>query len=406
MTTNKTAPTADEYAHTRRDPLRIEKLRALGLKPGQPFSPVELFSLKAFTGGVLPTQVARLRDLSMGAKNTFAALVKFDSYRKVVCPSMARIGLEIGTSAKQARKYVRELERYGLIRIERRKLPENPRQNDRNRYLFVYDPAVYENVEANVRRTPDTDSTVGVESSILPNVPNGADTIGSSRYSRQGENGYSFERETNNRTLENKNEKTEVITPGENALPSMSFGERLRKILESDRNNGPNEVLPSDAVLSDVGQKKDTSDRVRGAHISSVVPDDEIPQQAREWNEVVPDRRWRLWTRQLDQALNDKLADPAFTENYPALLQKRCEIAIWDHPKSAFFTIEWVLKDNNWSKVLNGGLDWLTAGEAETNPALRFLKRRRAERAAREAQQKTMKADDKNVSGVSRSETG
>jgi len=84
-----------------------------------------------------------------------------------------------------------------------------------------------------------------------------------------------------------------------------------------------------------------------------------IPEEALRWNERAPSRAWKVWTNALQSALREKLRDPNFVSHYNELLDKVEQIGKAGHAKSDFFSIEWVLKEDNWGKILNGGCNWL-----------------------------------------------
>jgi hypothetical protein len=120
-------------------------------------------------------------------------------------------------------------------------------------------------------------------------------------------------------------------------------------------------LIPKECVPSN--QSAAGTDTSSAPQIASPAPSEpaksSIPEEALLWNERVPSRPWKVWTNALQSALRDKLRDPNFVAHYNELLDKVEQIGKAGHPKSDFFSIEWVLKDDNWGKILNGGCNWL-----------------------------------------------
>src|ERR1019366_4273163 len=87
---------------------------APGFTIGQTFNPY-----KRFFGILIPERLCRYRGLSVGAKFTWGRLARFGGKDGEIYPSVATLGAELGISAKQARRYVRELEGKAFIRPAR-----------------------------------------------------------------------------------------------------------------------------------------------------------------------------------------------------------------------------------------------------------------------------------------------
>jgi hypothetical protein len=98
---------------------------------GQEFRPFGLFR-----GAFVPEAVCRCRCLSMGAKLVFGRLCRFAGADGRAFPSVATLGAELGISAQQARRYIRELEVEHFIAAKRQ-----PGRS--SRYAFLWH-AVFE----------------------------------------------------------------------------------------------------------------------------------------------------------------------------------------------------------------------------------------------------------------------
>lgn len=87
------------------------------------------------------------------------------------------------------------------------------------------------------------------------------------------------------------------------------------------------------------------------------------PEEAMRWNQMVPSRKWELWGSVLDQALRERLADGDFVSRYDAILGKCAKIAETNHSCSGYVTFDWLVKEDNWMKLMNGACDWLLKSE-------------------------------------------
>ena len=107
----------------------MESANPTSLQPGEPFNPYGLFN-----GIFIPEAICKFRGLSLGAKVVYGRLYRFAGKDGKAYPSVPTLGAEVGISAKQARRYVRELEDQRFIRSER----TTGRQNH---YLFLWHTA-------------------------------------------------------------------------------------------------------------------------------------------------------------------------------------------------------------------------------------------------------------------------
>src|SRR5271157_4487400 len=94
---------------------------------GAPFNPYRVFQ-----GAFAPYWLLEHRGISTGAKLCYIRLLGFAGKDARCYPSMERLGTSLGVSERQARDYVKELERSGLIVVEQRGLRKT------NVYLFVW----------------------------------------------------------------------------------------------------------------------------------------------------------------------------------------------------------------------------------------------------------------------------
>ncbi|HEX5424854.1 MAG TPA: hypothetical protein VFW94_15000 [Candidatus Acidoferrales bacterium] len=102
--------------------------------------------------------------------------------------------------------------------------------------------------------------------------------------------------------------------------------------------------------------------------IQPATPKREIPPQAYEWNAEIPDRAWVAWDSKLNALMHERLSDQDFVAHWPMILVKCKEIFAKQHSKNGYVTFPWVLKEGNWSSLLNGVHDFLLASEASAHP--------------------------------------
>jgi Helix-turn-helix domain len=97
------------------------------MKVGAPFNPY-----KVFQGAFAPYWLLEHRGISAGAKLCYIRLLGFAGKDARCYPSLDTLGAGIGVSDRQARDYVKELERAGLITVDQRGLRKT------NAYLFLW----------------------------------------------------------------------------------------------------------------------------------------------------------------------------------------------------------------------------------------------------------------------------
>ena len=94
---------------------------------GAPFNPYRVFQ-----GAFAPYWLLEHRGIGTGAKLCYIRLLGFAGKDARCYPSLERLGTSLGVSERQARDYIKELERSGLIVVEQRGLRKT------NVYLFVW----------------------------------------------------------------------------------------------------------------------------------------------------------------------------------------------------------------------------------------------------------------------------
>jgi hypothetical protein len=94
---------------------------------GAPFNPYRVFQ-----GAFAPYWLLEHRGISSGAELCYIRLLGFAGKDARCYPWLERLGTSVGVSERQARDYVKELERSGLIVVEQRGLRKT------NVYLFVW----------------------------------------------------------------------------------------------------------------------------------------------------------------------------------------------------------------------------------------------------------------------------
>lgn len=98
---------------------------------GQPFNPHGLFN-----GIFIPEALLKAKSLSLGAKVVYGRLTRYAGKSGLCYPAMGTLASEIGLEARQARRYISELEEFGLIRRVKRFSGEDNAQTS-NGYEFL-----------------------------------------------------------------------------------------------------------------------------------------------------------------------------------------------------------------------------------------------------------------------------
>lgn len=85
-----------------------------------------------FVGSFIPNWLLRRNELSQGTKLCYARLMQYAGEDGECFPSQVTLAAEIGTSERQTRRYIEDLEKQGLIECVQSGL------NQPNRYLFLW----------------------------------------------------------------------------------------------------------------------------------------------------------------------------------------------------------------------------------------------------------------------------
>jgi hypothetical protein len=123
---------------------------------GAPFNPYRVFQ-----GSFAPYWLLEHRGISTGAKLCYIRLLGFAGKDARCYPSLDTLGTSLGVSGRQARDYVKELERSGLVVVEQRGLRKT------NVYLFVW-TAELERLSNSVPDGGDPDQTAGGSPHVPP----------------------------------------------------------------------------------------------------------------------------------------------------------------------------------------------------------------------------------------------
>jgi hypothetical protein len=146
--TGRSRPTERISAHKARDfgrqtPGEImtkpqDRQRPTGLMVGQPFNPYRLF-----TGIFIPEALVRSKLVSPGAKMAYGRLARYAGKDGRCFPAVSNLALEIGIGARQAQKYLAELEKAKLIR---RRIRFSDRAQASNSIEFLWHPLFQDRV--------------------------------------------------------------------------------------------------------------------------------------------------------------------------------------------------------------------------------------------------------------------
>jgi hypothetical protein len=117
---------------------------------GAPFYPYRVFQ-----GVFAPYWILEHRGIGGGAKLCYIRLLGFAGKDARCYPSLERLGTSLGVSERQARDYVKELERAGLIAIEQRGLRRT------NVYLFLWTKELEQLINRVPGRPDDPDEPDG-----------------------------------------------------------------------------------------------------------------------------------------------------------------------------------------------------------------------------------------------------
>jgi Helix-turn-helix domain len=127
------------------------------MQTGQPFNPFRLF-----TGIFIPEGLVRATGISPGAKLAYGRLVRYAGENGKCYPSVDSLAAEIGVGARQAQKYLANLERAKLIRRVRR---FSGGGQTSNAFEFLWHPVFQEGVNDRSGKGVNDNSPRGVNES-------------------------------------------------------------------------------------------------------------------------------------------------------------------------------------------------------------------------------------------------
>jgi DNA-binding transcriptional MocR family regulator len=81
----------------------------------EPKSVKKINPFRLFTGAMVPEWLMVRTEVSPGAKLAYARLARYAGQKGVAFPRLERLGSDLGVSRDQARRYVAELVKHGLI---------------------------------------------------------------------------------------------------------------------------------------------------------------------------------------------------------------------------------------------------------------------------------------------------
>jgi hypothetical protein len=112
----------------------------------------------------VPEPLARINVavLGQGAKLCYGRLARYAGEDGKCYPSLKTLAAELGASRAQAKRYLRELREYGLIRIQGRR--SQPGDSDTNEIFFLWHPVLEPSPSGEVAGGADTHPPGGVTS--------------------------------------------------------------------------------------------------------------------------------------------------------------------------------------------------------------------------------------------------
>jgi hypothetical protein len=136
------------------------------MRIGSPFNPY-----KVFQGVFAPYWILEHRGIGTGAKLCYIRLLGFAGKDARCYPSLETLGRSLGVSDRQARDYVKELERAGLIAAEQRGL----RRTNVYFFLWTAEPEKLSHSVPDESDHPDASPKGPVESPADQNSTSGLD---------------------------------------------------------------------------------------------------------------------------------------------------------------------------------------------------------------------------------------
>ncbi len=130
------------------------------MKVGQVFNPYRMF-----VGAFIPNDILRNPKLTFGAKVIYARLCQYSGEKGECFPAIETLSAEVGIQKRQCLRYIEELEKMKLIRIDR------PTGKDKlfhktNRYCFIWNE-IFDQNDTSESVVSDTSGNVVSDTSIV-----------------------------------------------------------------------------------------------------------------------------------------------------------------------------------------------------------------------------------------------
>lgn len=119
-----------------------EQVSSRPYRTGERFNPY-----KQFHGIFIPEQIVRYQGISAGAKLIYGRLCRYAGENGLAYPAVATLGVEVGLSIGQVRRYLKELQNKKLLEIVRRS-----NGGASNYYYFLWHEVFTQNKETNVEQ--------------------------------------------------------------------------------------------------------------------------------------------------------------------------------------------------------------------------------------------------------------
>jgi hypothetical protein len=114
---------------------KITPIRAQDPEAEEAFNPY-----KKFNGILIPEGIVRKQKLSFGAKIVYGRLCRYAGASGRCFPAVETLAKEIGVHKRQARRYLKELEKQKFIRRVERVFPDQKQMT--NSYVFLRHPCL------------------------------------------------------------------------------------------------------------------------------------------------------------------------------------------------------------------------------------------------------------------------
>ncbi len=357
------------------------------MNPGDFYNPERLF-----TGIFIPDAMVRMSTLSPGAKLLFGRLCWHINDEGDCFPTRETLGKEIGMSESSIRDFLRELEAEKFVA----RLRSGPQANY---YKFPWHPLLDPSVRRKKDRQPTVDqqkcdiappesvsdsgprkdrqSAVKSDDSILIELREGLREVNSnsseelslkillSRYKHYhgtDQHTSKAEKDKTGEWLSLRSETGDQILAALEVFvrddywrgakfPLSAFRKQFNKYLDEaaalpSASDTPSRIYDgTPPVTARPSAPESTTGFIAG----------QIPPHALRWNSVVQDPQVVIWSRASQRALEARLAEPGFEDHFELILENCAKAAKNGHD---YLSFEWLLKEGNWTKVLNGSTRW------------------------------------------------